>query len=201
MIKFLILSTTLVAVASSSIISGDLERVAGGFNPGKLKPKCFTTLYISFPNSDINRKCGGCLIGANKVLTSGNCLTTPQDGTATHIKFSFGGTNNKGTKGYDVSKVALAPGYNYAVRNSSNDLAVVTLTKSVKLTPQIQTAVPYSNSTQDAFVGQKLLICGFGYTSDKNMSPTSLKCAYMTAVAASACTSGTTSEISKFLFF
>ncbi|KAL7012550.1 hypothetical protein ACKWTF_014917 [Chironomus riparius] len=195
MLKFIILPAILIVFAQSSVVPEAVVRVAGSFNAGKLKPKCFTTLHISFPNSDVSRTCGGCLISFTKVITSGNCVTNPQDGTATNIKFSFGGVNNKRTKGYGVSKIALAPGYNYAVRNSSNDLAVVTLTKAVKLTPQIQTSLPYSNSTQDAFVGQKLLVCGFGYTDDKNKYSTSLKCTYLTAVGASVCTSGTTTTV------
>ena len=88
MLKFIIIPAILIALAQSNLLPNAVERVAGSFNAGKLKPKCFTTLHITFSSSDVSRTCGGCLISSNKVITSGNCVTNPLDGTATDVKLS-----------------------------------------------------------------------------------------------------------------
>ncbi|XP_070503144.1 trypsin 5G1-like [Chironomus tepperi] len=188
MFKFIILSVTICALTQASTLSDKFGRIGGGFNALQMTPKCYTTLFITFLGSDVSRRCGGCLISGNKVVTSGNCVTTPQDGKATNIRLTIGGANlPNGQPGFGVTKISLAPGYNYLVRNSTNDLAVLTLNRTVTLNTLIHAATPYYNSTQDAFVDQTLLTCGYGYVDNDQKRPNLLQCAYLTGVAGSNC--------------
>lgn len=188
MFKLVILSGTLIALSQAIILRDSLGRIGSGFNAQQLTPKCFTTVHIAFPDSDISRKCGGCLIASNKVLTTGNCVTNAQDGNATSIQFTFGGGNpSNGQRGYGVSKISFAPGYNYTIRNSTNNLAVLTLNKTVKFNPRLDAAVPYYNTTQDAFVDQQLLVCGYGNINNNQKRPNSLQCTYLTVVPGTVC--------------
>ncbi|KAL7010930.1 hypothetical protein ACKWTF_014013 [Chironomus riparius] len=179
---------SLITLTQSSTIPEESSRIGNGFNALQLTPKCFTTVHVEFPNSDVNRKCGGCLIGANKVITTGNCVTNAQDGNATSIKLTFGGGRPlNGVRGYGVTKISFAPGYDYLTRNSTNNLAVLTLNKTVRFNPKLDAAVPYYNNTQDAFLDQQLLVCGYGYTNNHEKRPNLLQCTYLNVVAGTVC--------------
>lgn len=193
MFKLVILSGTFLALSQASILPDNSGRIGNGFNAQQHTPKCFTTVHIAFPESDVSRKCGGCLIASNKVLTTGNCVTTAQDGNATSIQFTFGGGNpTSGQRGYGVSKISFAPGYDYTVRNSTNNLAVLTLNRTVKFNQRLQAAAPYYNDTQDAFVDQQLLVCGYGIISNNQKRPNSLQCTLLNVVPGSVCNPAST---------
>lgn len=189
----LIFVTILVQIGSlfsaTDILSQDgMTRVVSGFSAGNLLPKCYVTLQVQFPQSGINRKCGGCILTSTKILTSGNCVTSPQDGTSDTITFTVGNTNSKnGRRGFGVSQVNLAPGYDYTVRNSLNDLAVLTLNKSLPLSNSIKPPIPDTTSDQDAYVGKNLLACGFGGLDNDIKYPNGAQCTYLNVVAADIC--------------
>jgi secreted trypsin-like serine protease len=186
-----VLLASCLALSQANIIQDTSGRISGGFPAQQHTPKCFTTLHIEFPNSDISRKCGGCLIGEDKVITTGNCVTTAQDGEATNIQLSFGGKNPSNaaliSKKFGVSKISFAPGYDYEVRSPLNNLAILTLNKTVPFNSQLDAAVPYINDTQDAFVDQQLFVCGFGNIDNNDQRPSSLQCTYLTGVPADIC--------------
>lgn len=183
----LILASLLVS-SQGNILERNSGRINGGFNAAHHAPKCFTTVKAQFPESDVTKQCGGCLIGSNKVLTTGNCVTTSSDGVAKIIHFTIGSGNPKTrTSGYGVSKVSLAPGYDYKNRNSVNNLAVLTLNKTVKFNNKLAAAIPYFNATQDAFVDLSLFVCGYGDINNKEVRPSALQCTYLTAVPGTEC--------------
>ena len=198
-----------LALSQANVIQDTSGRISGGFPAQQHAPKCFTTVHVEFPNSDISRKCGGCLIAENKVITTGNCVTNAQDGNATIIKLTFGSLDPSNARlingKFGVSKISFAPGYDYTVRSSMNNLAILTLNKTVPFGSQFDAAVPYLNSTQDAFVDQQLFVCGFGNINNNEQRPSSLQCTYLTVVPGDVCfpelttvAPGAPSKISNF---
>lgn len=200
----LILASFLL-ISQANVIQSNFLRISSGFNAQKNAPKCFATIHTTFPETDVFRKCGGCIIGDNKVITTGNCVTTASDGVAKNIKVTIGSRNpTSGTRGYGVSKISFAPGYNYTVRSPVNNLAILTLNKTIKFSPRLKAAVPTYNSTQDAFVDQSLFVCGYGNINNKEVKPNSLQCTYLTGVPGNVCDPSITTidpeSISKYLF-
>ena len=195
-LTFFFAAIVLVQIDCSKVAQ---SRISSGFSANIYDVPCFTSLYINFPFSDVYRTCGGCLIANNKVVTSAGCVTIPEEGLTTSMSFSFGTFKNIRPR-LGFRKIKVPTGYDYTNLKSGSNIAVITLNSTVTLNTLVQTTTPSTNSTIDAYVGEDLLVCGFGDTDNDGNRPLTLRCTYLSVVPSAQCGSATASATSKLSF-
>lgn len=69
-----------------------------------------------------------------------------------------------------------------------DDIAVITMDQSVKLSKTVTVGGLNTNDEDDYFVGKQLLVCGYGVIDNDRTKTKSLMCTTLRAVPISECT-------------
>lgn len=68
-----------------------------------------------------------------------------------------------------------------------DDLAAIVLTQTVPTTPLIAGSFPSNEAAPDKFVGQNLVVCGFGVIDNQRNKTKTLKCTTLRVVPVAEC--------------
>lgn len=164
-------------------------RITGGFPATQGLIRCYVYLVSSGDNS--LKECGGCVIDPGiQIVTAASCVTSPEDGILTSIKFYntlLGPTGPSAN--YNVSSVSIAPGFNISSNISLNDIAVIQLTSRVQTALTFGSVSPILNT--DSYVRQNLLVCGHGFVNNSRVPPgvAGLQCTTLRIVPNAECAS------------
>lgn len=113
------------------------------------------------------------------------------EGTANSLKFAFGQSNDFSRNKIGFTDIYPVPTYDPAKNTSIDDLAVIKLEDRVKTSSSILGAVPSTDDKADAFVGESLVVCGFGVIDNNRNKTKTLKCTKLKVVPAAECVKAT----------
>lgn len=185
--KLFILALVFASVASSPRID---SRVSSGYSAKAGLIKCYVQLVIEGEGG--SRSCGACLIyPEDRVVTSASCVMTASEGKASSIKFYTGLTGSVAAenKDFSYSDLYAAAGFDASKNTSGSDVAVVLLNNRVKVSANLAATFPFYEKKPDAFVGENLVACGFGFTDNNKTRPGTkgLQCTTLRVVPAAEC--------------
>ncbi|CAO1408998.1 unnamed protein product [Diamesa serratosioi] len=182
--KLIIVGLCLAALACSSVQGG--SRIASGMDTKPEVVPDFVSLMISFEEK--SRTCGGTLIKPNYVLTSASCVFDASEEKAQMVTVIFNGRNKVDKDSQNSSNIIIMEGYEGTKNDSAHNLALIKLSKAVKKTKTIDFATLDFNSTDDAYLGKNLIVCGFGNIDNKKTKAKNLQCTELLGVAKADCT-------------
>ncbi|CAO1415441.1 unnamed protein product [Diamesa tonsa] len=177
--KFIIVGLCLAALACSSVHGG--SRIAGGMTTKPEVVPDFVSLMISFEEK--SKTCGGTLIRPNFVLTAASCVFDASEEKAQMVTVIFNGKNKVDKDSQNSSNIIIMDEYLGWLNTSVNNLALIKLDKPIKKTKTMDFVQLDFNSTDDAFVGQNLIVCGFGNTDNKKTKSKELQCTELVGVS------------------
>jgi secreted trypsin-like serine protease len=193
--KILIVASFLLA-ASLSAEAKIQSRVTGGFSARSGLVKCYVSMIIE-GESIGERTCSGCLIPrsgkfvGDRILTSAGCLFNAAEGKAVTVKFYLGLSGPAGSvvsaRIKDIYKnVEFNPAANY----SGADIAQIVLEQPFSQSFYgMEPAFPSNQDALNAYVGEKLFVCGHGNIDNNRTKPgfRGLQCTYLRAVPVDEC--------------
>lgn len=101
---------------------------------------------------------------------------------------AFGQSNDFTKNKIAIADVYKVSTYDAAKNTSADDLAAIKLTEIVKTSSSIAGAFPSTEVKPDAFVGQNLVVCGYGVIDNQRNKTKALKCTTLRAVPVAECT-------------
>jgi secreted trypsin-like serine protease len=184
--KLLIAALLVASVASNLSID---SRIASGTDAKDGMAKCYVTLVIEGETTGI-KTCGGCLLYPDeRIVTSASCLFSASEEKATSVKVYPGLKGPSGTE-YKNEIIDIFPHSDYIASNnlSRRDVAVILYADKFKTVKNSFEASGIPNIyARDAYVGQNLVVCGFGNTDNKKSKPKTLQCTTLRVVPAAEC--------------
>jgi trypsin len=184
--KLFIAALLVASVASSPHID---SRITSGTDAKDGMAKCYVTLVIEGETTGI-KTCGGCLLVPEiLIVTSASCVFSASDGKASSIKVYPGIKGTSGTEAKnEIVEIYIPPGFDVTKKNSRNDAAIIVYADNFKTVKNaFEGAIPRSGDKKDAYVGQSLVVCGFGNTDNKKSKPKTLQCATLRVVPSAVC--------------
>jgi secreted trypsin-like serine protease len=182
--KFILIAALLIASVAANPKIG--SRITSGYSVKAGVVKCFVQLVVQ--GEDGSKTCGGCLIfPEERILTSASCLYG-SNGAANSILFYTGLTGSAAADAKLVfSNVYKSSEYVVGLNSSGADLAIVMLSDRVKTTANFAGAFTNLEEKADAFVGENLVTCGFGFTDNNKTKAKTLQCTTLRVVPAIEC--------------
>nr|ABU49589.1 cocoonase [Bombyx mandarina] len=162
-----------VTCTDSEALSKDEEKIVGGEEISINKVPYQAYLLLQKGNEYF--QCGGSIISKRHILTAAHCI----EGIS-KVTVRIGSSNsNKGGTVYTAKSKVAHPKYNSKTKN--NDFAIVTVNKDMAIdgkTTKIITLAKEGSSVPDK---TKLLVSGWGATSEGGSSSTTLRAVHVQA--------------------
>ena len=190
----------LLVVAAVLLIASQVEakigsRITGGFSARSGTIKCYVALVIEGESTGV-RTCGGCLIprspkfNGDRILTSAGCLFTAAEGKAVTIKFFLGLSGPGGFQtSMRINDVYKNVEFNPANNVSGGDIAQIILEDrfSTSYSYCLEPSTPSAESGDNAYVGERLFVCGHGNIDNNKPGSRGLQCTNLRVVNAAEC--------------
>lgn len=109
------------------------------------------------------------------------------EGKASQVRYVFGQSNDFSKKDFKFAEIYKLKHFDPTKTISVSDLASIILTETVPTTATVAPAVISLEGESDAFVGENLLVCGFGFINNHKEKPGKLKCTNIRVVPVADC--------------
>ena len=192
--KLLVITAALLIASIDAKIG---SRITGGFSAQSGTIKCYVALVIEGESTGV-RTCGGCLIpqspkfNGDRILTSAGCLFSAAEGKAVTIKFFLGLSGPSGFQtSMRINDIYKNVEFNPSNNVSGGDIAQIILEDrfSSSYSYNLEPTTPSTEAAENAYVGEKLFVCGHGNIDNNRTKPGSrgMQCTNLRVVNTAEC--------------